>query len=614
MSNMFDVHQKIFNDLKKDISILDPVAFAENYLTVDGRPFKMTGNGWKFMADLYREVAVQAISPNAKPTVILKGRQVGATVLAAVLSLYFTSSGLYGTGPDRPPMRILHAFPTLGIMSKYTKDKLKPMVQNSQGNYIEKRSLKKDDKYGKKSTEDTLTEYSFIGFNKLRIDSLGRDSDRIRGLSQDGLLFDEVQEMSKEAIENAIRILTSAQYGAPTKGIQLYFGTPKITGSYFYKLWDKSDQRYYQLRCVACQEYFFFHTIGSDEWKKIWISGFDIQCPKCEHVQHKIEAIEGGRWQATRHGPDIQYVGYHLNILLNPRFTKEAVMDYDPSVNRDRSEKSWRNETLGEFYSGGSTPLTMEEVDAHCSDQSRGLAEAVRGGTDKTVVMGIDWGGKDYDDGSGEDGEEKTGGQSYTAICVMSVDKKGIFTVENAYRLKRNDFSYKIEVIQELFRRFNIHTAAADFFWGQDVVNHMQVGLNYGQRFIGCINSGSLSSITTYKPKEMRVTLNKDMMIEELFSMIRKDRIKIPVKGVSFDKIYWLMEHLTSMEVSTVKRNDNFIKKYKKGAIPNDGLMAMLYAIIGYKFIATNGFKATEGSARAGPRPAPILAFAPGMK
>jgi hypothetical protein len=613
--NIHELHQKIFHDLKREISILDPVAFAENYLTIDGRPFKMTGNGWKFMADLYREVAAQATSPNSKPVVVLKGRQVGATVLAAVLSLYFTSSGLYGTGPEKPPMRILHTFPTLGIMSKYAKDKLKPMVQGSQDNFIERRALKNDNKFGKNAGDDTLTEYSFVGFNKLRIDSVGRDSDRIRGLTQDGIFFDEVQDMSKEAIENAVRILTAAQYGPPTKGVQLYFGTPKNTGSYFYQLWEKSDQRYYQLGCTSCKEFFFFHTIGSDEWKEIWISGYDIKCPKCGHVQHKTEAIENGRWKATKTGADIQYVGYHLNILLNPRFTKEAVLDYDPAVNRTRGDKSWRNETLGEFYSGGSTPLTMDEMYAHCLDKERGIAKAVKPGTDKTLVMGIDWGGKDYDDGSGDpDDESKSGGQSYTAICILSIDKRGVFTVENAYRLKKNDFSYKIEVLQELYRRFNIRVAAADFFYGQDVVNHMQIGLNYGNRFLGCINSGNLATLLNYKPKELRVTLNKDMMIEEVFSLIRKDKIKFPAKDTSFDALYWLMEHCTSMEVKTVKRNENFIRKYEKGAIPNDGLMAMLYAIVAYKFIATSGFKTVENAKKAGPRPGPMLAFIPNFK
>ncbi len=174
MSSHKEVTLNLFNKLKEEVSLLDPVAFAENHLTVDGKPFRMSGTGWKFMADLYREVAAQANNEVAKPMVILKGRQIGATVLAAVLSLYFTASGLYGTGPDKPPMRVLHVFPTLGLMSKYAKDKLGPMVAGSQGGYIHKRLIRNDPTAIKVAgSEEAIAEKTFIGYNKLRIESTG---------------------------------------------------------------------------------------------------------------------------------------------------------------------------------------------------------------------------------------------------------------------------------------------------------------------------------------------------------------------------------------------------------------------------------------------------------
>jgi len=616
LKSQFEIHQDIFSDFKKQLAVLDPVAFAENHLTIDGRPFDMTGNGWKFMADLYRDVAAQASSPEAKPTVILKGRQVGATVLAAVLSLYFTSSGVYGAGKNAPPMRILHAFPTLGIMSKYARDKLATIIQDSQNGYISKRLLRNDPVHGKGALDDTMTEKTFIGFNKLRVDSVGRDASRTRGLSMDGVFFDEIQDMTQEAVENCLRILTSAQHGPPMQGVQLFFGTPKNTGSYFYTIWEASDQRYYQLKCVECKDHFFLYTVGSDEWRKILMPGHDVKCPKCGHVQHKVGAIEGGRWMPTRKidpktGKEPKYVGYHLNVLLNPRYTKEQILDYDPQHNPARSEKAWRNETLGEFFSGGSETLTWEEIEKYAMDSSRNLSKGIKDVSDKVMVMGIDWGGKDY-----TEDDSSTMGQSYTAISILSIDKKGTFTVENAWRLPRNDFTYKVEVIQELFRRFRIQACAADWFYGQDVVQHMQSSLNYGAKFLGCINSGTLASTLTYKRKELRVVLNKDMMVEEIFALVRKGKFKFPVKdSQSFEQIRWLMKHMTSMEVKNIQRNGNLVRRYDKGAIPNDGLMAVLYAIVAYKFIATNGFKSVEsGKKRGGRPPGPILGYMPKLR
>src|SRR5690348_8741044 len=111
--------EKWFEDLKKEILKIDPVSFAESYLTIDGRPFKLSGTGWRFLADIYRYIAMEAIQPNGKPVICVKGRQVGATTMATALELYFATSGLFGNGPENPPIRILHCFPALALVQKF---------------------------------------------------------------------------------------------------------------------------------------------------------------------------------------------------------------------------------------------------------------------------------------------------------------------------------------------------------------------------------------------------------------------------------------------------------------------------------------------------------------
>lgn len=602
-----ELYEKLFGDLKRELSSIDPVSFAESNLLIDGRPFNMTGTGWKFMADIYRDVAAQT-GPNGKPIVILKGRQVGATVMAAVLSLYFTSSGLYGASHHKPPIRVLHAFPTLGIMAKYVKDKLSVLIQSSRDNFISKRFLRNDKVAGKEAPEDTLTEKTFIGFNKLRVDSLGKDSDRLRGLSQDVFLADECQDMSQAAIENALRILTSAQYGPATQGVQVYFGTPKQPGSYFWDLWQASNQQYYQLKCVNCGHGFFLYTLGSNEWRDILTHGHNIRCPACKFDQNKKDAIDGGKWIATKEGP-CKYIGYHMNVLLNPVYTKEAILDYDPEVNPTRSYRAWHTETLGNFYNTSSMTLSMEDIKLMCLNEERGLAKSIKENSDKVYVMGIDWG--DKVEAANESGDDR--GQSYTVIVILSVDKTGTYTIENAWRLPRNDLEYKLEVIQHLFTRFRIKNCVADYMWGSTEVNYIQNTLQYNDRFLGAINSGSAGSVLTYKPKELRVVINKDLMLDEMFSLLKKGKVKFPAKADAYERIYWLMQHCTSMEIEPAQRNGSPIKRYKKGLGPNDGLMALMYAVVAYKFIATNGFKMAAGSRAASGRPMPRLAFAPSV-
>jgi hypothetical protein len=601
---------ELFDSLTQQLARFDPVSFAENHLTIDGKPFNMSqGTGYKYLADAMRYIVIQAENKKAKPVVILKGRQVGATILAAAISLYFATSGLYGTGiGGRPPIRILHLFPTIPIMSKYTKDKLEPMMRHSQNGYIASKALKADGKHSTLS-EDTLTEKTFIGDNKIRIDAIGKDADRIRGLTQDCILFDECQDMMEAAIENALRILTAAQYGRPTQGVQMFFGTPKESGSKFWKLWQDSDQRFFHLGCAACHKKFKLYDYGKDSWKDIWVEGHTVKCPHCGVLQDKRLAVDNGEWIPDRDPSTARYAGFHMNIMIDPRFTREMVEDFDPKINPNRSERAWKNETLGEFYSSGGSPLTMEDIIHNALDITRGVSRGIRESSNKIYTLGIDWGDKSLDDDS-----DNSRGQSFTAMAVLSCDHNGAFTVENAFRLKKNNPSHRIRVVEELFERYRINNAAADYYHGRDIVEHFQVEKEWKSKLLACHNSGTLAKTLSFDPKQTRVTVNKDLMVEEVFGLIRAGRLKFPVKGSSWDQLLWLMQHCASMETKMVMKTDNYIRRYVKGAIPNDGLMAIMYALVAYKFIITQGFSIRNTIGDENLFPQPLLAYAPNLR
>lgn len=574
---------RIFEELKRTVSVIDPVAFAETYLTIDGRAFNLSDAGWRYMAEIYRSVAAQVESKDARPIVLLKGRQVGATVMATVLSLYLAASGLYGTKANKPPIRIMHLFPALKTMTQHAKEKLDPMMNSSADNYILQKNLKHDDDAAM-TAEDTITEKYFIGFNKLRIDSIGKTGDRLRGTTQDVLLMDEIQDMSKLAIENVLRVLTTSPYGASTQGVQVYFGTPKQSGSYFWEIWNDSDKRFHQLRCLSCKDYFFLYTLDDEKWFDIWISGHTVKCPTCGTLQDKRNASDNGRWVATN--PGAKKIGYHFNILLSPLFTKENIIEYYPKTNPNASERAWRNETLGDFYSGGGVPLTFEDICNNALDDTRGTSKSIDDSKGKIICLGADWGHKEDTD----DPAEKNKGKSYSCAVIISADAQGIITVENALRLKKNDLMYQTDTMSKLIEAYKIQQAAADFMWGQQTVMYMQRELQMKDKFLGCQNSGSLLKMVNYRESEYMVMINKNQMIEEIFTMIKLGKIRFPSKGMAFEQLRWLFDHMTSMESGTKVQGGNSVKTFEKGNTPNDGLMALMYAVVAYKFVTTNGF------------------------
>ena len=584
--------KEIFEDLKKEILKIDPVAFCENYLKVDGRPLKLNGTGWKFLCDIYRYVAVNALERDGKPVICLKGRQVGATTMATALELYFMTSGLFGSTPERPPMRVLHCFPALNNVNKFSKTKLSPMMRSSVDDYVYKKGLSWDEELGKKRgnvPDDTQTEKLFENENMLLIDSNGNNASRLQGLTLDAIFHDEVQRMLEDDIGNGIRTLTASNYGPTGKGVQLYFGTPLNKGSYFWKIWNASDQRYYYLGCAGCQEYFSLYTPGSDDWEGIWLYENIVQCPHCNHHMDKSAAIDNGKWIATKstmeNGESPMYVGFHFNQFLIPYMTKEAIQQENPKYNPTKSERIWQMEILGEFYSGSALPMTEEELYRYCKDDKRTISARLSKDSDRISFMGIDWGGK-ADDGS-------PGGKSYSTVLVASVGQDGIFHIENAFKMKKTETEYKKSVIHEMYKRFNIKIAVADIGFGNDIVPDLQT--EYQSRFWSCMNSGTLIKPIKVIQDNLSIVCNKDMMLDDIFNLMRKGKIKFPLgNSKSFEALNWLVEHCCSMETETRTVAGNVVHKYVKGTGPNDGLMSLMYSYIAYKFYITRGFKVKE--------------------
>lgn len=210
----------------------------------------------------------------------------------------------------------------------------------------------------------------------------------------DIILFDEVQDMFGEALLNATKILAKASYGKPGDGVQVYFGTPKQKGSTYYQIWNNSSQQYYYLGCIGCEKHFPLYTPGSDDWEQTWLYEYIVRCPHCGLEQDKRLSTEKGKWVATRDPAECDFVGFHINQLYNPEFTKEKILKDKPGNNPFASERGYQNEVLGEFYSGEAGIITIEEIREKCADHGRKMAASL--GPDETQgnFLGLDWGGR----------------------------------------------------------------------------------------------------------------------------------------------------------------------------------------------------------------------------
>lgn len=584
----------IFNDLKLKISNIDPVKFCENYLKLEGEKFTLTGTGYKPFSDIYRYIGIKALEKNSKPVVLVKGRQVGGTTMALALEMYFLGSGLFGG--DKPPIRIIHAFPNLEIASRYTKSKLDPMISDSKVIGTSKKGKPltyMEDLLDSNQVGDSLKFKRFKGGNFIWIESTGVNADRIRGLTADVIFFDEVQDTPGEALTNAGKILHASKYGKPTQGVQVFFGTPKKKGSDFHKIWLKSNQQFFHLGCEKCKNHFPLYRLDTDDWENIWIEEKIVKCIHCGHLQDKLDAAERGKWVETVPLKDCDYIGFHINQLFSPRATKDLILKEKPQNHPINTERLYRNEVLGEFYQGDSTPITAEEILQKCGDMGREFSRSAT--TDDVMFLGVDYGLK-ADMEQQANPEKKQSGQSYSTAVVLKALPGGILSIECALKFKKNDFSYKKELIDELMRNYAIKVAVGDIGFSQDLSE--QLAVKYQDRYIVSRAEGNKSNNLMRArfnpdmiPKE--IGFDRDFYISDTFEKLKNGKIRFPYGD--YEKIAWLIQHCSSMEMKPkLSETGEHRIHYVKGATPNDGLMALINACLAYKFYVTSGFTSSS--------------------
>ena len=529
-------NKEIFEKLKKQLQMFDPVQFCQDNLTLDGEPFTLSGNGYRPFADIYRYIGIKALEPDAKPVIIVKGRQVGATTMASALEMYFMGSGLFGDG-FRPPIRVIHAFPQLELAAAYSKTKLNQIIASSK---IPDGTEKPKNGSRPKSfmqllldqsspTNDSLHFKQFQGGNHLWVESTGVDADRIMGRTADVIFFDEVQKTTGQAIGNALKILTTAKYGRATQGVQVYFGTPRRKGSDFHRMWQKSSQQYYYLGCEGCKEHFPLYTPESEDWKKIWIYGKIVKCPKCGHEQDKLAAQERGKWVAFKdaNDRDCDMVGFHINQLYMPMFTREDIDKETPGRHPINTERVFMNEVLGEFYQGDSSPITPEEIRELCADFERKFSPRIlptpmNNQVQQIAVLGIDYGARaDLEQLANLD-KVKATGQSYSTAVVLQTKGAQLLSIEFATKFKRNDPESKKGIIDQLMRQYNIQLAVGDIGYSNDFSYTLHQ--TYGDRYLVSRAHSKVNDHVRFNteafPKE--ILFERDFYIGELYEQMKK--------------------------------------------------------------------------------------------
>jgi Phage terminase large subunit gpA, ATPase domain len=585
----------ILNHIRKSLINIDPLSWAEKHLTLDGKPFRIRGNGYKPIADIIRYMGIKALEKDSLPMVWVKGRQVSGTTTSCAIDMFCMGSGNFGN-EFNPPMRVAHLFPQLDLAEAFSKVKLNAMIDGSIDPDVDAPKIKgqKNKSYlrskidGSSESNDSNKFKQFVGGNHLWIDSVGLDGSRLRGRTCDVAVYDECQQIPEAAIANTNKILTKSQYGSVGNGVQIYLGTPLQRGSVFWEMWNQSTQQYYHLGCGKCKQYFPLYTPGTNEWEEIWIYGFTVRCPHCGFEQHKVEATERGKWIATKSQQDAKYIGFHLNQLYMPEFTKEKIISEKPENNPLNTERTYQNEVLGEFFSGEAGIISVDQIREICGDPERKFIREISADENQLVFLGVDIGGQNDLEQLVDGRKAVIQGQSYSTAVVLRMSGPQRFSIEYACKFPKNDLGYKKGLIEQLMRRYSVNLGVIDLGYTGDLSEILQT--EFGDRFLSSQASHRVNNHAKYNDQVFPkvITFERDYWIMDMYEQMKKGNVRFPLG--SFEQINWLMQHCTAFEIKpSVSRTGEVSPTYKKSG-KNDGFMALLNAYIAYKYWVSEGF------------------------
>jgi len=290
--------------------------------------------------NLVKSVPVKCIQVASKSKLYLCGKEMIPTHNTELINNCIG----YFIHQDPSPMLVLQ--PTLDMAQAYSKDRLAPMIRDTE--------VLRDKVNDVKSRDggNTLLQKKFPGGH---ISLAGANSPAsLASRPMRVVLADEISRYP----------LSAGTEGDPVKLAQkrattffnrkfIEVSTPTISGvCRIEKSYNESDQREFQIACPHCNH---FQTL---EFSRIKWEGEEqpinvrYECAECQKTfqdNNKHELLIGGKWKAKK--PFTGTAGFHINELYSPwRRWEQVVKDFIEAKSDPERLKVWVNTAMGETW------------------------------------------------------------------------------------------------------------------------------------------------------------------------------------------------------------------------------------------------------------------------
>lgn len=215
------------------------------------------------------------------------------------------------------------------------------------------------------------------------------NADRIRGLSVNAMLADEIQDLLTDVMP--VIEETASHHKDP---IFLYAGTPKTFDNTIEKYWSGHSTQSEWV--IPCERHGTPKDPSSWHWNVLGADNIGLTGPVCAKPDCKQPIAPEhpmAHWHAMN--PGAEWEGLRICRLMVPWVVRDPVKwkEFVTDAQGRYSRAKFYNEVLALSFDGGSKPLTRADIMRACDAHYPNSIDTVRKVQDHaTLYAGIDWG------------------------------------------------------------------------------------------------------------------------------------------------------------------------------------------------------------------------------
>ena len=430
--------------------------------------------------------------------VIMSGRQVEKSTTV--------SNKLLAHAVSIPKLRLAYIGPVFKQVATFSKDRLMPLINTSTAYVREQGNRRLGAKLS--VTDITLSNMSYIALRSLYNDSV----DSTRGLSNDIVCYDEVQDIVKDNIP-VVNETTSHSFLLDEKtsmrGRIMYTGTPKSKDNTIEQLWQASTQDMLGFKCPCCGKWIIGGGI-----ENIKEEGF--ACDKCGRIID-LRGVKKEWIRTFELGKETKMVGYHLSQLMMPWITWMSV--WSKFSGKDKyGDYRFFNEVLGYSFDNAEKIFTETEFKENIIVKKDGIKdwESLWKYATKFRVpryyLGLDWGH----------------GEKSKTVFTVSVFMEGKLTKIFVKKFGPKDGGRKSELdyVRNFMTRYPNSVLGVDY--GDGYLEDQELVKEFGlSRVFVIMHNDALGSLIRYKPNEQYYITNRTDIMSKYFGDVKSGNIRI---------------------------------------------------------------------------------------